>query len=195
MQIKSLISDFTSHWKSPAEGNFISNKEVASYSAGGIGPYTINALFGQYVVLASTCFLIGSAYGIKPMDLAFLSVLMGVLNLVKTPFVSMLLDNTKSSLGKFRPYLIYTGVPTVCLLTFMAFIPLDFSYRGKLLLIGAAYALLMLFQSLFQTAYDSLGQVMTPNEKERTSLLSVSAFVGNLGPSILGALIPILANF
>ncbi len=119
---------------------------------------------------------------------------MGILNLIKTPFISMLIDNTNTKYGKFRPYLLYTGLPTAILLCGMAFIPNDINYWTKVSLIGIVYAFLMIFQALYAQAFTSLAQVLTPNGEERTTLLSVSMFIYSLGPSIINLVIPILAQ-
>lgn len=181
------------HWKTPAEGKYIPYKEFAAYSVGGIGVNTINSLFG-YVALNANCLLIGSAYGIKPTHLAWLNILMGIINVVKAPFISMLIDNTNSKYGKFRPYLLSMGLPTAVLLCSMAFIPNDMDYTAKVAIIGVIYAFLMIFQALFAQAFTSLAQVLTPNGDERTGLLSVSMFIYSLGPSIVNALLPIFAG-
>ena len=143
-KIRGAVTDITSHWKEPAQGKYIPYKEFAAYSVGGIGVNTINSLFG-YVALNANCLLIGSAYGIKPTHLAWLNILMGIINLVKAPFISMLIDNTNSKYGKFRPYLLYTGVPTAILLCLMAFIPNDINYGAKVAVISVTYAFLRLF--------------------------------------------------
>lgn len=192
-KIKDFPNEIKSHWKTPADGKYISYNEFASYSIGGIGVNTINSLFG-YVALNANCLLIGSAYGIKPTHLAWLNIIMGIVNLIKTPFISMLIDNTNSKYGKFRPYLLYTGVPTSILLCLMAFIPNDISYVAKVSVIGITYAFLMIFQALYAQAFTSLAQVLTPNGEERTTLLSVSMFIYSLGPSIVNLLLPILAS-
>lgn len=193
-KIKEIPKEVKSHWNTPAENKYIPYKEFAAYSIGGIGVNTINSLFG-YVALNANCLLIGSAYGIKPTHLAWLNIIMGIINLIKTPFISMLIDNTNSKYGKFRPYLLYTGIPTAILLCLMAFIPNDLKYIVKVSIIGVTYAFLMLFQALFALAYTSLAQVLTPNGEERTGLLSVSMFIYSLGPSIVNMLLPIFAGF
>ena len=193
INIGSIVSDIKAHWKTPAEGKYIPYGEFTAYSVGGIGVNTINSLFG-YVALTANCLLIGSAYGIKPTHLAYLNLIMGIINLIKTPFISMLIDNTNSKYGKFRPYLLYTGVPTAVLLCGMAFIPNEINYWAKVAFIGVTYTFLMLFQSLYALAFTSLAQVLTPNGEERTSLLSISMFVYSLGPSIINLLLPILAG-
>ncbi len=193
INIGAMISDVKNHWKTPSEGKYISYGEFAAYSIGGIGVNTVNSLFG-YVAISANCLLIGSAYGIKPTHLAYLNIIMGILNLIKTPFISMLIDNTNTKYGKFRPYLLYTGLPTAILLCGMAFIPNDINYWTKVSLIGIVYAFLMIFQALYAQAFTSLAQVLTPNGEERTTLLSVSMFIYSLGPSIINLVIPILAQ-
>ena len=79
--IKTITDEIKGHWHTPAEGKYISYKEFVSYSVGGIGVNTINALFG-YVGLSANCLLLGSAYGIAPMDLALMSLIMNILNLI-----------------------------------------------------------------------------------------------------------------
>lgn len=193
ISIKAIKDDITQHWKKPADGKYISYKEFTAYSVGGIGVNTINSLFG-YVGLSANCLLLGSAYGIAPMDLALMSLIMNILNLIKTPFISMLIDNTNTRYGKFRPYLLYTGLPAAILLTAMAFVPNDINYTVKCVLLSVIYFSLMIFQSLYALAFSSLAQVLTPDSNERTSLLSISQFVYSLGPSIVNILLPILAG-
>lgn len=192
-KITEVPKEITTNWKAPAQGKYISYREFAAYSFGGIGVNTINSLFG-YVALSANCLLVGSAYGIEPTHLAWMGIIMGIINLIKTPFISMLIDNTNSKHGKFRPYLLYTGLPTAVLLCMMAFIPNDINYWTKVSLLGVIYAFLMIFQALFSQAFTSLAQVLTPNGEERTGLLSVSMFIYSLGPSIVNMLLPILAN-
>ena len=192
-EVASAVKEVTVCWETPSENKYISYRELVSYSIGGIGVNTINSLFG-YVALNANCLLIGSAYGIKPTHLAWLNIVMGIINLIKAPFISMLIDNTNSKYGKFRPYLLYMGIPTVVLLCFMAFIPNNMNYGAKVAFISVTYAVLMLFQGLFAQAYTSLAQVLTPNGEERTTLLSVSMFIYSLGPSIVNMLLPILAG-
>lgn len=192
-KIKEIPREIKVHWKTPARGKYIPYKEFAAYSIGGIGVNTVNSLF-NYVALNANCLLIGSAYGIKPTHLAWLNILMGIINLIKAPFISMMIDNTNSKYGKFRPYLLYTGVPTAILLCLMAFIPNDMNYGAKVAVISVTYAFLMIFQALYAQAFTSLAQVLTPNGEERTGLLSVSMFIYSLGPSIVNMLLPIFSG-
>lgn len=191
--IKNAVLDIRDHWKAPAEGKYISYREFAAYSFGGIGVNTINSIFG-YVALSANCLLLGSAYGIDPVHLVWMSTIVSILNLVKSPFISMLIDNTNTRFGKFRPYLLFTGIPAAALICAMAFIPPSANYTLKCVLLCLIYAVTMLFQSTYSLAYSSLAQVLTPNSSERTGLLSISAFIYNLGPSIVNLILPIIAT-
>lgn len=189
----SFAKSIPANWQSPPEGKYISYKEFSAYSFGGIGVNTINSLFG-YVGLSASCLLLGSAYGIDPVHLAWMSTFVTIINLLKTPFVSMIIDNTNTKYGKFRPYLILTGIPTALLITLMAFIPNSMNYTAKCLTLCGIYTLAMIFQSIYALSFTSLAQVLTPNSDERTSLLSISQFIYSLGPSIVNILLPVIAG-
>lgn len=188
------LKSIPAHWNEPPEGKHIPYKEFCAYSFGGIGVNTINSLFG-YVGLTASCLLLGSAYGIDPVHLAWMSVFVTVINLAKTPFISMLIDNTDTKYGKFRPYLLWTGIPTAILITLMAYIPNSLEYTVKCVLLCTVYTLAVIFQSVYALAFSSLAQVLTPDSQERTGLLSVSQFIYSLGPSIVNIILPICANF
>ena len=80
---KGFIKQIPAHWNTPPQGKHISYREFAAYSFGGIGVNTINSIFG-YVGLTASCLLVGSAYGIDPVHLAWMSTLVTVINLIKT---------------------------------------------------------------------------------------------------------------
>lgn len=174
------------------EGEFVSIKELIFYSVGGMGIQGLLKLT-SYIALAATSLLLGSVYGITPTHLAIMSNIVIILNIFKTPIISMLMDNNKSKQGKFRPFVLYSGIPTVILLSAMTWIPVDAPYLFKCVSLCLFYFLIMVFQTLHSDAYKSLGQVMTSNGNERARLISISQVVYNLSPSIIGLLFPIAA--
>ena len=192
-RLTATLKSIPAHWNEPVEGKHIAYKEFAAYSFGGIGVNTINSLFG-YVGLTASCLLVGSAYGIDPVHLGWMSTFVTIINLLKTPFVSMLIDNTDTKYGKFRPYLILTGIPTALLICLMAFIPNSMNYTAKCITLCGIYVLAMLFQSVYALSFTSLAQVLTPDSEERTSLLSISQFIYSLGPSIVNIILPVIAG-
>lgn len=192
-KVVSTVKDIPTHWTEPAENKHIPYKEFAAYSFGGIGVNTINSLF-SYVSFSANCLLIGSAYGIDPVHLGWMSMVVILVNLLKTPLVSMLIDNTNTKYGKFRPYLLWTGIPTAILITLMAYIPNSMNYTAKCIVLCVIYTFAVAFQSVYSQCFTSLAQVLTPNSEERTGLLSISQFIYSLGPSIVNIILPVLAG-
>lgn len=194
-KVKDLVSSIKTHWTTPPEGRYVPYKEIAAYSVGGIGVKFV-IYTAWYIGLSATSLLAGSALGLKNGDLVKLTMIATVIGIFLVPLRGMIIDNTRSSKGKFRPYLLYTGIPSGILLTGFAFLPFEsMSYNQKLWTLFITYELLQLCYPFYDQAYTTLVQVMSPNSTERADVITISTFIYSLAPSILGFLVPILAGF
>lgn len=194
-KVKDLVSSVKTHWTTPPEGRYVPYKEIAAYSVGGIGVKFV-IYTAWYIGLSATSLLAGSALGLKNGDLVKLTMIATVIGIFLVPLRGMIIDNTRSSKGKFRPYLLYTGIPSGILLTGFAFLPFEsMSYNQKLWVLFITYELLQLCYPFYDQAYTTLVQVMSPNSTERADVITISTFVYSLAPTILGFLVPILAGF
>lgn len=193
-KIKEVVSDIKKYWKTPKENNYVSLKEIVSFCIGGMGIKSVQSLVG-YIQLAPTCLLVASVYGLSPRDIMVLFIITNIIGVLKTPFVSMLVDNTHTKRGKFRPYILWAGIPTLVSIIMLSWgIPLDASSDIKIILIGIFINVLSIAQPLYTNAYIGISQIITPNSEERTGILSISEFLANLGPSIIQFLLPTLAG-
>lgn len=194
-KIGNLVNTVKNNWNNPPKGRYVPYKEILSYSVGGIGvKFVISMCY--YIGLSGTNLLAGSALGLKNGDLVNLNLIATVLNLIIVPLRGLLIDNTRSKKGKFRPYLLYMGVPTVTITTGFALLPFDsMSYNAKLWSLFAVYMALQLCYPLYEQAYTTLVQVMSPNSTERADIITVSTFIFSLAPSITGLFVPIIAGF
>lgn len=194
-KVKDLVSSVKTHWTTPPEGRYVPYKEIAAYSVGGIGVKFV-IYTAWYIGLSATSLLAGSALGLKNGDLVKLTMIATVIGIFLVPLRGMIIDNTRSSKGKFRPYLLYTGIPSGILLTGFAFLPFEnMSYNQKLWALFITYELLQLCYPFYDQAYTTLVQVMSPNSTERADVITISTFIYSLAPTILGFLVPILAGF
>ena len=194
-KVKGLVSGIKAHWTTPPEGRYVPYKEIAAYSVGGIGVKFV-IYTAWYIGLSATSLLAGSALGLKNGDLVKLTMIATVIGIFLVPLRGMIIDNTRSSKGKFRPYLLYTGIPSGILLTGFAFLPFEsMSYNQKLWALFITYELLQLCYPFYDQAYTTLVQVMSPNSTERADVITISTFIYSLAPTILGFLVPILAGF
>ncbi len=96
------------------------------------------------------------------------------------PMMGAVADRTGSRFGKFRPYLLYAGLPMAgaAVLTFTT--P-DLDEGCKLIWAYVTYSFMMLGYTVLSTPYSALSGVMTANSQERTTLVSarfVFAFTG-----------------
>ena len=190
-----MVSGIKTHWTTPPEGRYVPYEEIAAYSVGGIGVKSV-IYTAWYIGLSATSLLAGSALGLKNGDLVKLTMIATVIGIFLVPLRGMIIDNTRSSKGKFRPYLLYTGIPSGILLTGFAFLPFEsMSYNQKLWTLFITYELLQLCYPFYDQAYTTLVQVMSPNSTERADVITISTFVYSLAPTILGFLVPILAGF
>lgn len=194
-KIKQTVSSVKEHWSSPPEGRYIPYKEILAYSVGGIGvKFVIYTVW--YISLSATSLLAGSALGLKNGDLVKLNMIATIIGMFLGPIRGLIIDNTRSSKGKFRPYLLYTGIPSAILLTVFAFLPFEtMTYNQKLWSLFISYMLLQLCYPFYDQAYTTLVQVMSPNSTERADVITVSTFIYSLAPSIMGFFVPLIAGF
>ena len=194
-KIRNTISSVKEHWSKAPEGRYVPYKEILAYSVGGIGVksviYTV-----YYIALSATSLLAGSALGLKNGDLVKLNIIATVIGMFLGPLRGYIIDNTRSDKGKFRPYLLYTGIPSGLLVTVFAFLPFEtMSYNQKLWALFITYMLLQLCYPFYDQAYTTLVQVMSPNSTERADIITVSTFIYSLSPTIMGFIVPIIAGF
>ena len=109
--------------------------------------------------------------------------------------MGILCDRTNSKYGKFRPWILWTAVPLGITLS-MLFTTLNLAPTGKVIYAYVTYLLFFVIYTANNIPYGALMAVMTPDDKERTSLGSyrmVGAFIG--GMVVQGALLYLVAHF
>ncbi|KAA9130544.1 MFS transporter [Marinihelvus fidelis] len=87
------------------------------------------------------------------------------------PMMGAIADRTKSRWGKFRPWLLFGGLPMAAA-GVLTFTTPDLGEGGKLVWAYATYSVLMLFYTMLNTPYSALSGVMTASSQERTTLIS-----------------------
>ena len=104
-------------------------------------------------------------------------------------------DRTNSKYGKFRPWILWTAIPLGITLSLLFTTP-NLGPTGKVIYAYATYLLFFLIYTANNIPYGALMAVMSPDDKERTSLGSyrmVGAFTG--GMVVQGALLFLVAHF
>ncbi len=198
MNIKGLVTnvykDITSHWKHPAQGNFVSYKELIHLALGGMGNQLTMLLVWQMGLSAGNT-LLGSTIGIRPMHLQYMLTIQTILNVLFFFVRAHMVDNTRTKWGRFRPYIAFAGIPLAVLSVVFVFLPFQtMSYNEKLIAVFAFAISISMGQPLFTDTYSELQTVITPNSEERAKVLSINSIIHSFAPTLTGLFIPILSN-
>lgn len=199
MQLKqtaqTLLTDVKHYWKKPPAGKYMPFKEIAAYSVGGIGAYFIITIIWQ-ISLSVGNFIIGNAIGIEPTKVYLLYILAILSSFPLTALRANIVDSARSKKGKYRPYLIYMGIPTALLAVGFVWMPYEsMSMTMRMVTVLLFNIGFQFFFNFFNEAYENLLLVLSPNTQERTDVATVKAVIYSLAPSIINIVMPLAAKF
>ncbi len=191
-KISNILKTIKSNWSTAPEGSYVPYKEIVSYSVGGMGVYFITAIVGM-IGLSAGSMIVGASIGIKAMDLQTMNVISTLIMLLIAPTRAMLFDNTKSKMGKFRPYILTLGLPTAVIGTVFVYLPYEtMEYKEKLIAVFVCYTLLQFFSPFYSSAYSGLVQVMSANSKERSWIIEISSIIYSFAPTVINPVMPLI---
>lgn len=189
-------------------GRYMTFKEIAAYAGGGIGAYFI-IYMGNALVVNINNMIVGGAIGVDPTHMYILYLIATLANIPLTAIRANMIDNTRNKAGKYRPYLLSMGIPTVLTVLGYVYFPynvlysffpnhmfgLEGGYVAKIVVVLIFNLLLQFFFNFFNDAYTNLIHVLSPNTQERTDVLAVKSVVYSLAPSIANAVLPAVSKF
>lgn len=193
--VQSLLTDVRHYWKKPPAGRYMPFKEIAAYSVGGIGAYFMIVVV-QALSLSVGNFIIGNAIGIEPTKIYLLYVIAILSSFPMTALRANIIDSARSKKGKYRPYLLYMGVPTVLLSIGFVWMPYEtMSMNMRMVTVLLFNIGFQFFYMFFYEAYENLIYVLSPNTQERTDTATVKSVIYSLAPSIVNIVMPMAAKF
>ena len=182
---------FKTNWSTPPKGRYMSLKEIVSLSAGGIGVKFIVFCVSNMIISIGNA-LIGNTIGIDPSAMYVIYIISVLSGFPLTALRARIIDNTNSMKGKYRPYIISMGIPTVILgIGFIAMPYEHMSLTAKCVTVLFYNIGFQFFYNFMLDAYDSLLNVLSPNTIERTDVRAVKSVVENLSPSIANIFLPL----
>ena len=97
--------------------------------------------------------------------------------------------------GKFKPFIIFFGVPTLAVASVIVFIPYQaMNYSALLLVLHIACSLLGMFSGPYNGNLGQLQAVMTNNPEERTRIYSIMPIFSGLLRSLFLIVLPMIAQ-
>lgn len=169
-------------------------KEIVSMSVGGIGVKFIVYCVSNMIISIGNS-LIGNTIGIDPGAIYVIYIISVLSGFPLTALRAKMIDNAASMKGKYRPYIISMGIPTVLLGIGFIWMPYEnMSLAAKCITVLLFNIGFQFFYNFMTDAYDSLINVLSPDTIERTDVYAVKAVVENLSPSIANIFLPIVAR-
>jgi len=115
-------------------------------------------------------------FGITAVAAGTMLLVTKIIDAFTDPIVAGIADRTKSKWGKYRPYLLWFGVPMAG-----AAVTPDLGEDGKLIWAYVTYTFMMLMYTIISMPYSALSGVITARSQDRTDLISfrfIAAFTG-----------------
>lgn len=110
------------------------------------------------------------------------------------PAMGGIADRTNTRFGKFRPYLLFAGIPMAAAAV-LTFTTPDLSQGGKLIWAYVTYTAMMVCYTILNTPYSALSGVMTASSQERTTLISTRFFFAFTGGALVNKFtLPLVAK-
>ncbi|MBQ7295495.1 MAG: MFS transporter [Clostridia bacterium] len=189
-----IFNTAKSYWFTPAKGNYIPYKEVASLSGAGFGVHW-TTLLATTIFLDASNFLVGASIGLKPMDLQIMLIVANLVGIPMGIFRAWYYDNHSLKGGKFLPFLRRTALPLAVVSLVFVWLPYEnWGYITKAVVVEAMYLLLNVFLCFYNESYTYFQQIITPNAQERANVMSISQVVYSLAPTITNLVIPLVAG-
>jgi glucuronide carrier protein len=161
-------------------GERLPKRSIVGY---GLGDFANNLAF-----TLGTTFLLYYYTDVAGMSAAAVATMFFVVRLwdaVTDIFAGRLVDRTMTRLGKFRPFILFGGVPLLFLSALTFHVPSEFDAGTKLLYAYLTYAILGLSYSLVNIPYGSLASAMTQSVHQRAKLVASRFFGSAIGGIVL----------
>ncbi len=194
-KINEGISLAKKYWNAPAEGNYVSYKEVASIGAAGFGVHWTSTL-ASAIGLSAANFLVGASIGLQPIDLSIMSIIANIIGIPAAIFRGWFLDNHKLPGGKFIPIITRTALPLVLLPAIMVWLPFErWEYVTKAIVVLLFFIVIQFFSCLYGEGWGFFQQAVTPNTQERANVMSIFQIIYSLAPTLTNLIIPTIAAY
>ncbi|WP_342773042.1 MFS transporter [Flavobacterium cellulosilyticum] len=135
----------------------------------GLGDFAANLIF--QTIMTFMAFFYTDVYKIPAGTASAIIFFGGFIGAFSTIIIGVFADRTRTSWGKFRPWILWTSLP-LGVLAVLVFSTPDFDANGKVIYALATYFSLVIIYSANNLPYAALSGVITGDMKERNSLSS-----------------------
>lgn len=216
VKLKQGVQSVKKHWSTPPDGYFVTYKEFLNLSLGQ-GSVSFIAVLLSWSSIAISVPMMISYFKVSTGFVFVSGIIASVIGLIRAPILSMLIDNTNSKRGKFKPFLPWSAVLAVLSFVFVPFIPqawIDiplFSFHIPSMPIfavsaseidvsvgtGLMFLLVQIgtfFHTLLVQSLTGLEQTISPVSQERANITAFRSIISNIPGSVVNVILPIAAG-
>lgn len=162
----------------------LSWKERVSYGAGDLSQ---NLIFGT--VGSMLLFYLTTVFGISATVGATIFLIVRWVNVFWDPWVGAVVDRSHFKKGKYRPFILYFGIPlTIC--ATLLFFPIE-AVRGNVIYAFGSYLATALIYSFVNIPYGALNASLTRDNDEVSALTTVRMTEANIGNLMVYTFLPL----
>ncbi len=210
------LKSLRSHWSKPPEGYYVSYHEFFNLAMGS-GSLSFMSVLVSWTTLAMNIPMMLSYFKVSSGFIFVAGIAGSVIGLIRAPILSMVIDNTNSSKGKFKPFLIWSSVLSAVCFTLIPFIPESwttsplFSFGIPSMPVFAVeesvievtlgslvmFVILQIgtfFYTLLSQCLTGIEQTISPVSQERANIGAFKGLISNLPSSVVNIVMPALAG-
>lgn len=215
-KVATILGKFRTYWKSPPRGYDVSYKEIVNFALGSGCLSLINILV-QWTALATSTHMMISYFRVPTGLIWLLSIVSAAITLVRSPILSLVIDNSNSDKGKFRPFILISTLAAAICFCLIPYLPkawngislfsislpampimgvLGPSRVAVSLAVLLMYILLQLgtaFSTLLTQVLTGVEQTISTVAQERANIGAVKNLISNIPGSLVNIVLPIIA--
>ncbi len=215
-KITPLFLKLKTYWKTPPKGYQVSYKEFVNLSMGYGGISFLSVLI-TWTTIAMNIPLMITYFKVTSGMVFVLTMLGSLIALVRSPILSMIIDNSNSEKGKFKPFLIWSAILTAVSFGLIPYIPQSWTENivisfsiPEIPILGVAasnvslstavvvmFVLLQIgtfFSTLLNQAMAGIEQTISSVAQERANIGALRGLICNIPSSVVNVVMPAAAG-
>ena len=192
---RDLIEEVMLYWNHPKPGEYVSYKEITMLSIGWAAFYFAYQ-FGVGFGVGNE--FTGATLGMNNTELLIMGYVCQIIGYIQAPFNAWLTDNLRSKNGKYRVYM-KLAVPVMIAGLILLWFPYEQVRDGvsKYAMIAAVFVLSQVhayIKGWLHAGVTQMVHVITPNTQERAKIMSITAVIYSIAPTILNVYMPLMVD-
>ena len=159
----------------------LSWRSKLSFGMGAFGKDLVYAIVSTYFMKYLTDVRL-----VDPMFVAVLFMAARIWDAFNDPFMGMVVDNTRSRWGKFRPWILIGTILNAVVLVFL-YLDVDLTAGQYAVYVGIMYILWGMTYTIMDIPYRSMVPALTDNENERSQISAIPRFFASMAWLVVGS--------